>query len=459
MSDEGGQGESSGKVVDMAGRSGKRGRGRPPSERGDGEEPKLNKDFVLGEMWHAMIRGPDFPERWHVYRVPDGTRLLLREDDPVGAPGVVRVAKVSELQSAISSYSASRLRASAFAIGAKKALEMAKHFEATAHALAASPSAVSWQGEADVTFHRLPWPRAAAGAALDPSPTWDGLIGRMKNAAAFMAFVGSMFAPDADHQQYCWVYGEGQDGKGAINRFLARLFGSAYLSKQVPNKGREHFWAYNLIGKRCVVFPDCNDRRFVTSALFKSLVGRDPLEMEAKGQVAFTALVEAYFLFFSNEKPAVSSQRSDQRRLILCEFDPNHNPIDPDFESRLWREGGAFIAQCIAAYVAQNPAHGPIATDEAANVECADTTEFEFEAVFDAHFVVNRHESAKNLWITGPTLNAVLSHRNIRDTRKSEFIRWLERQHGIRRGTVMRDNVKHKVYTGLCSAAGPADMT
>ena len=153
-------------------------------------------------------------------------------------------------------------------------------------------------------------------------------------------------------QQYVWLHGKGNEGKGSLNRFLQRVFGPAYCSKQ-PNESGDKFWTHELLGKRLVVFPDCNDQKFVTSGLFKSMTGGDPVAVEAKGEMSYTTRLNAKYLVLSNEKPQISSEKADKRRIIYCEIAPREDLIDLNFEARLWDEGGAFLGKCWSLYQGQ----------------------------------------------------------------------------------------------------------
>ena len=167
---------------------------------------------------------------------------------------------------------------------------------------------------APLAFTRLPW-----HAADDITPTWDLIISRMSNADAFTAWVGSLFDETSYQQQYVWLHGKGNEGKGCINRFLMRVFGPAYCAKQPKERG-DKFWTHDLLGKRLVVFPDCNDSAFVASGLFKSMTGGDPIPVEAKGEMAYTTRLAAKYLIISNERPDLSSETADRRRIIYCEM-------------------------------------------------------------------------------------------------------------------------------------------
>ncbi len=320
----------------------------------------------------------------------------------------------------------------------KRAREAVDYWRAIARSL--DPDEVKmirWQDEPGYTWHRMPWVKSAG-----PTPTWDTLMGRMTNATAFKAWVGSLFSDASLLQQYVWMYGLGADGKGAINRFFRKVFGQAYRSKQPPDRG-DKFWSYNLIGARVVVFPDCNNRSFVASGLFKTLTGGDPVSVEAKGQMAFTAALNCKFVILSNEEPNISSEHADMRRIIYCEFG-DRGEFDPQFEERLHAEGGAFLADCLETYQRLCPDHGPIPTEINVITDVVASNEEEFQVFFQHQFTVNN-----DYFVTPSIMQDALSHK-WRDTGKhSAFRAWLRRTHGVRGKTVRIGNVPTWVYPGI----------
>ncbi len=196
------------------------------------------------------------------------------------------------------------------------------------------------------------------------SPTFDQLMANFSNSDAIMAFIGSVFFEESYNQQYVWIHGEGGNGKGSLIRAIQNVFGAAfYSSTYVPTKEDKH-WTHELIGKRMVVFPDCNDVSFVTSGLFKSLTGSDVIRVEQKFKDAHNVNINAKFMFHSNRLPKISSSESDKRRLILSEakndkaFIPNRT-----FEEMLKQEAPQFISNCIFRYKVACPEFGPIPVD------------------------------------------------------------------------------------------------
>lgn len=230
-------------------------------------------------------------------------------------------------------------------------------------------------------FKRIPFQPEAG-----PTPTWDSVTSRMTNAEAFMMFIASIFHAGSYNQQYCWIYGEGGEGKGSIGRWLQKILGNSYFSlSSIP---KSQFWKSALVGKRCVVFSDWSSSYFVTGGEFKSMVGGDAQLIESKYEHSYNVVLNNKYIFFSNEKPAVSSESSDLRRLIYCHI----APIDESkkeyeaFEQKLWDESAAFLYRCFALYKANCPDHRPIPFDHTATTQLVAENESEYEGLLQGSF-------------------------------------------------------------------------
>lgn len=367
---------------------------------------------------------PDMAERFAVFKTRDGDRvaLYINDDDEC------RKASEAEVVSAILNYCQTTLcHIPEYLFTEREARECAKFWLYSTSPIP-EPAPFKWRSEPGVTFRRIPL-ELSNGVA----PTWDILLSRMTNVDAFIDWIGSLFVPESDRQQYLWIYGEGNDGKGSINRVLSKIFGSAYFACQPPKPDRTDFWGYYaLVGTRLVVFPDCNASGFVKGGYFKSLTGDDPVSVEIKGGAAFTHRPTAKFMFHSNVMPHITSQKSDTRRLIYCSFDTDGMRVDcsaDEFEDRLWAEAGIFIHDCIAWYRKRYPKHGPIkndATGEAEIAKLASANEEDFELACDSIF-----EIGDGFELPRIVMQDKLRVHFVDKVRRSDFISWLRRTHGV----------------------------
>lgn len=356
---------------------------------------------------------------------------------------------------------------------ASEAVEMWRAFSSPI--LDAEIKPVRWASERGYAWHRLPWDAQQGGA----TPTWDTLLARMSNREAFMAFVGSLLFGDSKQHQYVWMQGVGGDGKGAINRWLHKVLGRSYRSKQPPGMN-DRFWTYGLIGSRLVVFPDCNAKSFTASGLFKSLTGGDPVDVEAKNQMSFTTQLDCKFMFLSNESPTISSEWADLRRIIYCQFEDDRaddeKTVDPAFEPGLWAEGGAFLTKCVMTYAELAPNHIPISTDKAGIESWIGSLEEEFETVFNKHFEVPKNP----LYRKATGINGLDPHQidlvtvegghllqTVRDEfpgdrkQQAAFRDWLEKRHGVSRKTIyLKDTSQYgKRWVGICRKLNTGGFT
>jgi hypothetical protein len=322
---------------------------------------------------------------------------------------------------------------------------------------------VRWADEDGYTWHRLPWKRTSMDDLPgDKSPTWESMLARMVNAQAFIDWVGSLLVEDSSIQDYCWIHGTGHDGKGAINRFLAKVFGKSYRTKQPPRHD-DRFWTNGLVGARLVVFPDCNSYSFTTSGIFKSLTGGDHVTIEAKYKDSYTTKLNCKFLIFSNNRPAISSERADMRRLVYCEF-TKPGDYDPTFEERLWGEGGHFLSHCVGQYLEKYPERGAIEKDNASLQEWVSVVEEDYEAFFENHFKRPAQKYRQRHGLHGMTFEQVaevavtpermqglmrVCFKNRRE--QLEFKAWLERKFGVtKEGVKLADGDVRRFYVGIC---------
>ncbi len=413
----------------------------PGQDSGKKKEDKaLSRVRIAQQLCKAINRHPEwiyaeFPTTYYNYEPSAGMRLLLRE--VASQPNVVELVDEKALINELLAYSWDHLQLlPEFQMTAKTAKDVIDCWLAATPPVP-TPKPFSFADESFLTFNRLPWALTSG-----KTPTWDGLLENLSNARAFKDWIGSLFFPESSTHQYVWCWGAGNDGKGAINRFLKCVFGQSYVSKQPPGRD-DKFWAYGLLNKRLVVFPDCDNQSFVATGFFKTLTGGDPMDVQAKMKMAFTVMLSCKFIFFSNERPSLSSDKADQRRVIYCEFRPRDDEEDPQFEERLWNEGGAFLAACLLGYAERYPQHGRILPDSAEIQDWVETIEGEFAEAMDFHFELDAKSSVTPI-ILQRVLQSIWKDRR----RQLGFLAWLERKYGIRKKSDPK-NINIKCYRGI----------
>lgn len=380
---------------------------------------------------------PEFPERFYSVDTSPGVRLYLREKEE----GVVEYVHENYLAHAILKWVNNSVvgRFSDYQLDFKNAVEATRVWRCMATPVEVKN--ISWPGEAGLAFRRMPWP-LQSGA----HPCFDELMSRISNSHALKCFIGSLLNENSDMQQYVWLHGKGENGKGSLSRFLHKVLGDAYSSQTPPQKN-DKFWTSMLLGKRLVVFPDCNDQEFVTSGLFKSLTGGDPVRCEQKMQPAFTRIMTAKYMPISNNRPNLTSEKADQRRIIYCEIGAIECDADPEYETRLWAEGGPFLTSCMIAYAEACPKNGKIPVDknDSALTDWVSTVEEKYETIFEQNF-----ELDSNSYILPVAMQDRLNEVLAKDARlHGDFRMWLERSHGIKKATEHKMTGTPKVYRGV----------
>jgi hypothetical protein len=174
--------------------------------------------------------------------------------------------------------------------------------------------------------------------------TWKRLIAKSSSPDLLMLFIGSLLDPTSDNSQYLWIKGDGGEGKGSFVRGILSALGQAGSVEQPP-ASEKRFWTQGLRHKRFVCFMDLDDVNFVTTGLFKTISGNDPIRFEIKKGATYTAEIDAKFCIVSNYLPNLSHNNADARRVILVEFKDNDDYIE-NFEEKLKAEAIDFISYC-----------------------------------------------------------------------------------------------------------------
>lgn len=375
---------------------------------------------------------PAFPRRFHVVETAPGVRRVVEELGDL----VVRDVNPEAVTNAIVGYAARDLAGRpGFTFDVRSSRNAMEYWRAIVDPVP-EPPAVRWADEEGLTYSRLPWRLEASPPPDAATPLFNELFGRITNAPALIEWIGSLFDQAADRQQYVWLFGQGQNGKGALLRFLAKVLGHAFRAKQPPSQTDTH-WTSGLIGARLVAFPDCNAYGFPATGLFKSLSGGDLVDINPKFERSYTAELSCKFLFLSNERPQLSSERADMRRAIYCEVAPI--PLDPDpaYEAALWAEGGHFLSRCIYNYRTHYPHGGPIKVETAELEDWVANVEERWEALAAEHLVIDPEECClQTQWVSW-------CQDHLKDHRaKREFVAYLERKHGLRVGHRQRRTVR-----------------
>lgn len=296
----------------------------------------------------------------------------------------------------------------------------------------------------------LCWNRMKYDLAPGETPVFDEMMGRFDNVPALMAFIGSLFDPESDRQQYVWMYGEGRNGKGSLLTFLQGCFGDSYLNDDETVAFQKSFWSSGLIGKRIVAYEDCTDPKLVQRAGFKMMTGgAETVRMEFKGKQSFQGKVNAKFISCSNDKPDIPNTDSHRRRaiLVLTQPLPEGTKTLPKkkYQAMLEAEGAAFLWKCRQEYEKSRET-GVIPVDETGLIETMDKADERWVSLFDRFFEVSDGE------ISATPVYAAMTDRercNLSNQEVKKFKQWMERVKGIKFTVRKEKGVKLYRYFGV----------
>lgn len=340
---------------------------------------KMNRDPLAPPDW------PDFPRTFHYVSDRTGRKAILEEL----ADGIVVYRDRDLVADAILRYCWHDI---AYVPGARSidwesAIKCRNMWLGLTPPLAEQPRVLSEKSQPGLTFKRLPFD-APPSVPASPPPHFEALLDRFSKPAAVCAFIGSLFYPEADRQQYLFLFGHGGDSKGTLMRFLHNIFGDAAQALSLPGKDRDKFWNFSLYGKRLGLFFDTDPSDWFRRAHFKSLTGGDPQFFEEKGRMGFTAMPTVKFIVSSNFMPRLTSSPADMRRLIFVECKPvPEADRQANFENVLMAEAPAIISACKSIYLDTCPNYGAIPTGRR-DADDVSGAEDKFIDAFNAHFDV-----------------------------------------------------------------------
>lgn len=392
------------------------------------EKPDKITQAELFEMYCAILdknitRGsyPSMPHLFKVFATSSGAKIPIKIDDD----GVCHQISRQIIIDALTEYWRLHYRTddSNF-LNPRKAEQVVSHWISGTTPIE-EPKAILWADEQGYCYRRLPFTYNADSAF--PTLFFE-MLKRMTNAAAFCAFIGSLFYEEANRQQYVWIFGGGNNGKGALSRFLHRALAGSYAALSVP-KGEHKFWNHQLLDVRLGFFNECSSPGFPTSAFFKTLTGNDPISIEAKGKPIITAKIKTKFIFTSNERPALSNETADHRRAIICEIQEFSGKDDPEYEDKLWAEAQDILSYCCAIYRQHALVEGhraiPVCVEDLLQYS-AEEDDY-FGSIFAQHLVISKDD-----YVSGEKIGDILREVFGKMTYEArQFRAWMMRHCGV----------------------------
>lgn len=417
------------------------------------EIKKIKKDMLFGTVSHLINRThPPLAEHlWplpnfklHVLRDDTGLRSYLLEDDDKQLKYVDFEAVVDNVMKFVRFACGPKLLQGTSFIE-KDARDLAKFWRATTATFPHKIKPIAEKSDDSYTFKKLGFDFEECEDFQRECPAFYEFMDRTTNSKALMMWIGSLFHEDSDRQQYVWIYGDGQNGKGSLARVLGNIFGSACGWEQVPSENERRFWTSGLLGKRLVVFDDCSNYGFCGQGFFKSLTGGSSVRIEQKNQSPFSAELPVKFMFLSNDKPMLESKKADLRRVIFCQSLPPTVDFGPHYErDYLAREAPKFVGLCRRLYAQEIIGKGltQIPTDTEEINEIISEHEDSFEAVLNKHFIIEPLALPNDCVTAGELFDVLRMERLGSNYEVRRFKSYLERVHNVRRKQIKSTGVR-----------------
>jgi hypothetical protein len=262
-----------------------------------------------------------------------------------------------------------------------QANNLAQYYRAMTPPLLEEPPLVSFTSDSCLSFVKID-----KDLSQQECPHFKEFLSRCSEPDAVAAYIYSVFERKSDKQQYLWLYGDGQDGKGVLGRLIERALKGTYCTDSSNGSARDAHATSAYLGKRVLCYPDNSNRNLPRTDEFKMITGGDAIKINKKYCQPFTKRLDIKVLVLSNDLPALSSQKSDIRRAIISRVSPFTGRPDSRYEDRLWSEFGAILNYCRSKYQELTTDHSPIQFNTISTMELAKSNEEDYEMIFDEFF-------------------------------------------------------------------------
>lgn len=404
-------------------------------------ESKL-KELFLHNCLEAMIKKSqglksDFPERMQTYN--QGSPLVFK----ISEDGIATMTSEAYVYEALDAYM--REKKTPFIYKYREIKDSVDKFMATSAArIDEYPHALLFKDDKRIAFHKFSYKieeLASVDAATEliekKAPIFMEFLTRCSNWPAVTAFIGSLLDPDSDRSQYLWLYGDGENGKSTLVRFLmATLGGTKVCTKVMPPTKDDKFWLADIVTKRLAVIDDCNEYTFVSKSLFKSVTGDKISKVYRKFKAGSDEPINAKFIITSNDKPEVKRTRAEIRRCLYQEIAPLPvgTSVDGSIHLKMVAEAEYIYTACYTHYL-ESRKIGQYIWQPKEHIEALiDSHEEDMQSFFDKYFVY-----------TGDTKNRVTVNQ-IRECLKSE--RMIEKARWFRRFIKAKYGLEAEAKTG-----------
>lgn len=296
---------------------------------------------------------------------------------------------------------------------------------------------VLFKSEKGYCWHRLPFDPEEGELGL-----WADVSKRMTNWSSFLAWIGSLFDPASNREQFVWIVGEGETGKSTLIDVLLDCFGPSAMATNCE-AADERWFVSDLVGKR-IAYIDEATAGFVKGAKIKTLTGNSKQRCEAKYQQAKTVSISTKFIFSSNEFPDIPNKKEYLRRIILCEMsaiaDRTMTRASAEASYRAGLPG--MLYEAINAWERVKSTH-KITSDQETLLEYAGQSDVDAEMAFQKFFVRSPG------WVSCKDIYENLMNTGIKRYEIKRIIKDWIRLYDIKSETTGTGNFRTRGYRGM----------
>lgn len=169
----------------------------------------------------------------------------------------------------------------------------------------------------------------------------------MKMGESYMMWWGLHFFPHFPRDQYLFCHGSGGDGKSSVAAAIRSVFRQDYVVELNSTMLKGNHSTAALEDAGLLFFNEDNSSSFMSTSLFKTITGDESITVDPKYKEHRRIKLKCRVCINSNNKPTVTGQEADYRRLIYVPITARTTKgIEADYRERLKRETPEFLQAC-----------------------------------------------------------------------------------------------------------------
>jgi hypothetical protein len=151
------------------------------------------------------------------------------------------------------------------------------------------------------------------------TPNFDGFMSSMPESVrgVFMATIYATIFAECHHPLVVWMHGEGGNGKSQFFDAINKYFGDKLVGSVSTSQVTTQFGLEPLIGKRIIIFGDCQSGNILSSNAVHGITGGDAISVDRKNLKGITYRFKAQLFIGSNTAPNIKLNAMNETRRIL----------------------------------------------------------------------------------------------------------------------------------------------